>query len=78
MGIPTWVMEILACPADRADLVPFPAGPDPVELRCSSCGRRYRIEGDIPVLLIDEAKIGDSRDRGGAAGVPTPPPTPAP
>lgn len=43
--------EILACPVCKA----------PVELEedrlvCVKCGRRYRIEDGIPVMLVDEAE----------------------
>jgi uncharacterized protein len=43
------LLEILACPADKA----------PVELQddylvCHTCGRRYPIEDGIPIMLIEE------------------------
>jgi uncharacterized protein len=45
------LLEILACPVDKA----------PVVLRddrivCTTCGRRYPIRDGIPVMLIDEAE----------------------
>lgn len=45
------LLQILACPACKS----------PVELKgdrlvCQGCGRRYRIEDGIPIMLIDEAE----------------------
>jgi uncharacterized protein len=45
------LLEILACPVDKA----------PVVLRddrivCTQCGRRYPVREGIPVMLIDEAE----------------------
>jgi uncharacterized protein len=51
------LMEILACPSD--DHAPLHAGsptnPEADVLTCTSCGRQFRVEGGIPVLLLDEA-----------------------
>ena len=46
------LLEILACPLCKA----------PVELRedklcCDNCGRSYRVEDNIPIMLIDEAEL---------------------
>jgi uncharacterized protein YbaR (Trm112 family) len=51
------LLEILACPSD--DHAPLSVGsPDDPEadvLTCTSCGRQFRVEDGIPVLLLDEA-----------------------
>jgi uncharacterized protein len=51
------LLEILACPSD--DHAPLTAGsptdPDADVLTCTSCGRQFRVEDGIPVLLLDEA-----------------------
>src|ERR1044072_1511110 len=51
------LLEILACPSD--DHAPLTVGsPDDPEadvLTCTSCGRQFRVEDGIPVLLLDEA-----------------------
>jgi uncharacterized protein YbaR (Trm112 family) len=46
------LLDILVCPACKGDLefVPEPPG-----LICHACRLRYRIEDDIPIMLIDEA-----------------------
>jgi uncharacterized protein YbaR (Trm112 family) len=54
------LLAILVCPASRAPLYYFPAGergdrPEDAFLFCPASRRRYRVDGDIPVLLIDEA-----------------------
>ena len=51
------LLEILACPSD--DHAPLttgtPENPDADALTCTSCGRQFRVEDGIPVLLLDEA-----------------------
>jgi uncharacterized protein YbaR (Trm112 family) len=51
------LLEILACPSDdHAPLhVGTPTDPEADVLTCTSCGRQYRVEDGIPVLLLDEA-----------------------
>jgi uncharacterized protein YbaR (Trm112 family) len=51
------LLEILACPSDdHAPLhVGSPTDPEADVLTCTSCGRQYRVEDGIPVLLLDEA-----------------------
>jgi uncharacterized protein len=49
------LLEILACPACKAEVVlDEPAA----RIVCTACGRRYPIRDDIPVMLIDEAEAG--------------------
>jgi uncharacterized protein YbaR (Trm112 family) len=51
------LLEILACPSDdHAPLHPgSPTDADADVLTCTSCGRQFRVEDGIPVLLLDEA-----------------------
>lgn len=52
MGLDPVLMEILACPADKGPLYYV----DEADLLYNPrLGRAYRIDGGIPVLLIDEA-----------------------
>ena len=54
MRIDDDLLAILACPACRAPLrVDEPAR----ELVCTGCGRAYPVRDDIPVLLVDEARM---------------------
>ena len=53
------LLEILACPDCKAS----------VELRddkicCTGCGKRYRIEDGIPIMLVDEAELPDEKEKG--------------
>ncbi len=59
MTLESFLLEILACPEDKGPLY---------YLEDESClynprlTRRYRIENDIPVLLIDEAETVDQAE----------------
>ena len=46
------LLEILACPRCKGTLT---VPPDHAWLDCAACRLRYRVEQDIPILLIDEA-----------------------
>ncbi len=53
------LLEILACPDCKSD----------VELRegkicCTGCGKRYRIEDGIPIMLVDEAEPPEKEEKG--------------
>ena len=50
--IPEDLLAILACPACRAE-VQLSEG----KLVCQGCGRKYRIEDGIPIMLIDQAEM---------------------
>jgi len=58
MPISEQLLEILVCPACRAK-VELKA--DGSGLKCVSCKRVYPVRDDIPVMLIDEAKIEDEQ-----------------
>jgi uncharacterized protein YbaR (Trm112 family) len=57
MPINPELLEILVCPAckNKVELKPDGSG-----LKCVSCKRVYPIVDDIPVMLVDEAKIEES------------------
>lgn len=58
MALDPKLLEILACPKCKADVK---LTTDDKALKCVSCHRVYRIEDDIPVMLIDEATIEPER-----------------
>lgn len=61
MPISEQLLEILVCPACRARVE---IKPDKSGLKCVECKRVYPIRDDIPVMLIDEAKIEDEQPAG--------------
>lgn len=68
MAISEYLLEILRCPACRATI-----RLDGDTLLCTSaaCRRRYDIDDDIPVMLIDKATVLDQaawRERLAALG----------
>jgi LSD1 subclass zinc finger protein len=52
MTIDPRLLDILVCPKCRSELEYLEAEQ---ELRCPACRLVYRIEDDIPIMLIDEA-----------------------
>lgn len=54
MAVSQELLEILACPACKANVE---LKPDGSALKCVECKRVYPIRDDIPVMLIDEATI---------------------
>lgn len=59
MALDPQLLEILACPDDKGPLLYF-EGED--ALYNPRLQRRYRIEDDIPVMLIDEAESVDDEE----------------
>jgi hypothetical protein len=58
MAISQDLLEILACPACKAEVR---LKQDESGLKCVECHRVYPIRDDIPVMLIDEATIEDEK-----------------
>jgi len=56
MGISQELLEILACPKCKGDLE---LTANQGGLACNACKLLYRIEDDIPIMLIDEAETVD-------------------
>jgi phosphomannomutase len=56
-GIEPWLREILRCPQCRSTLSDG-SGPSGPELHCTNaeCRLAFRIDGGIPVLLVDESR----------------------
>ena len=54
MPIDPELLEILACPECKT---PVEVVGDGAGLRCATCWRVYPVQDDIPVMLVDEAKI---------------------
>lgn len=56
MALSKELLEILVCPLCKA---PLDLKPDESGLKCTQCHRVYPIRDEIPVMLIDEARIED-------------------
>lgn len=54
MALSKELLEILVCPLCKAALE---LKADGSGLKCTQCHRVYPIRDDIPVMLVDEAKI---------------------
>ena len=52
MALNKELLDILVCPQCKGDLE---YREEDAELLCHECRLRYRIEDDIPVMLIEEA-----------------------
>jgi len=53
MGLDKELLDILACPKCKGDLI---LSPQEDSLICQACKLKYRIKDDIPIMLIDEAE----------------------
>jgi uncharacterized protein len=56
MAISKELLEILVCPVCKATVE---LKPDQTGLKCVQCHRVYPVRDEIPVMLVDEAKIED-------------------
>jgi uncharacterized protein YbaR (Trm112 family) len=54
MAVSQELLDILACPLCRT---PVKLTADKQGLKCPTCRRVYPIREDIPVMLVDEARI---------------------
>jgi uncharacterized protein len=54
MAVSQDLLDILVCPLDKT---PVKMTSDQRGLKCPSCRRVYPIREDIPVMLVDEARI---------------------
>jgi uncharacterized protein len=54
MAISKELLEILVCPVCKATVE---LKPDQSGLKCVECHRVYPVRDEIPVMLVDEAKI---------------------
>jgi len=52
------LLDILVCPADKADLK---LSDDKTFLICLKCGNRYQIKNGIPVMLLPEINTGSGK-----------------
>ena len=54
MAVSKELLDILVCPLCKA---PVKLTADQQGLKCETCRRVYPIRDDIPIMLVDEARI---------------------
>jgi uncharacterized protein len=54
MAVSQELLDILVCPIDKT---PVKLTADQQGLKCPACRRVYPIRDDIPVMLVDEARV---------------------
>jgi uncharacterized protein YbaR (Trm112 family) len=54
MGVSQELLDILVCPLCKTSVK---LTDDQKGLKCSTCRRVYPVRDDIPVMLVDEARI---------------------
>ena len=54
MAVSQELLDLLVCPLCKT---PVKLTPDQAGLKCGVCKRVYPIREDIPVMLVDQAKI---------------------
>ena len=54
MAIDAELLKILVCPACKT---PVTLTSDEQGLRCDTCKRVYPIKDDIPIMLVNEARV---------------------
>ncbi len=59
MAVSQDLLDLLVCPVCKASLT---LTEDQQGLKCSECRRVYPIRDDIPVMLVDEARIDESAE----------------
>jgi uncharacterized protein len=64
MAISKELLDILVCPLCRTPVKLTAAGDG---LKCQTCRRVYPVRGDIPIMLIDEARV-EHEDSSAAKG----------
>jgi uncharacterized protein len=54
MAVAKELLDILVCPVCKT---PVRVTDNQEGLKCATCRRVYPVRGDIPVMLVDEARI---------------------
>ena len=54
MAVSQQLLDLLVCPLCKT---PVKMTPDEKGLKCATCHRVYPVRDDIPVMLVDEARI---------------------
>lgn len=57
MAVSKELLDILVCPQCKTPVTPTP---DQQGLKCMTCKRVYPVRGDIPVMIVSDARIDPS------------------
>ena len=57
MPVSKELLDILVCPECKTPVAPTP---DQQGLKCSTCKRVYPVRGDIPVMILSDARVDPS------------------
>ncbi|GIH07049.1 hypothetical protein Rhe02_51160 [Rhizocola hellebori] len=60
MSLDPLLLEMVACPAEDHGQLRYDEQAQ--TLTCESCGRVYRVDDGLPVLLVDEALVASDAD----------------
>jgi len=58
MAVAKELLDILVCPVCKTPVIPTA---DQQGLKCGTCKRVYPVRGDIPIMLVDEARIEETK-----------------
>jgi len=53
MPVSKELLDILVCPECKTPVAPTP---DQQGLKCSTCKRVYPVRGDIPIMIVSDAR----------------------
>jgi uncharacterized protein len=54
MSVSKELLDILVCPECKTPVTPTP---DQQGLKCGTCKRVYPVRGDIPIMIVSDARI---------------------
>jgi uncharacterized protein len=58
MAVSKELLDILVCPLCKT---PVKLTADQQGLKCATCRRVYPVRGDIPIMLVDEARVEENQ-----------------
>jgi len=58
MAVSKELLDILVCPVCKT---PVSLTADQQGLKCNTCRRVYPVRGDIPIMLVDEARVEETK-----------------
>lgn len=56
MGLSKGLLEVLACPDDKAAVIELTSGKNKGDLQCQKCKRIFEVKDGIPIMLPKNEK----------------------